>query len=144
MVATNIFTSEATGEEWVIDIALLEMLNRRSPNVILLVRDITNTMHRVVFQNRMVAGDWYTDMDHQDRFTGHLYIKFHFTGNDNRAVWHRYDPMIGTSAWIRASDSRVFVEASDIQAARLAYDMGPPARRAGTGVTGTLRRTTAE
>ena len=131
MVATNTYTCE--GIDWVIDRALLEVLAGRNPNIILLVRDMANTRHRVVFQNRMVEGNWYLESNRQVSSSDHLYVRFHYTGNDTKARWFRYDQMTGTTTWKRTHDDRVFAEITDLQAAMHAYGTEPPFRRTGHG-----------
>ncbi len=82
MVANNLFTDSATGEEWIVDKALLEITGGHR-NIVLLVRNhdvpiASDTKFRVVFDGKMVSGDWYWYLEH-------LMIKFHFTGDDNKA-----------------------------------------------------------
>ena len=136
MVATNTFTNE--GIDWVIDRALLEVLAGRNPNIILLVRDLANTRHRVVFQNRMVEGNWYLESNRQVSSSDHLYVRFHYTGDDAKARWLRYDQITGTAAWKRTSDNRVFAEITNLQAAMHAYGTEPPFRRTGHGARSSM------
>ncbi len=125
MVAHFLFTEPTTGEVWLIDKALLEITGGHR-NIVLLVRNhdvpcATDTKYRVVFDGKMVSGDWYVE---SVSGTEHLMIKFHFTGNDSKAKWHRYVPVAGTLAWSRMADNRIFIEIVDLQAAQQAAASG--------------------
>ena len=138
MVAHHLFTDLTTGEVWLIDKALLEVTGGHR-NIVLLVRNhdvpcATDTKYRVVFDGKMVSGDWYMESTSPTGGTEHLMIKFHFTGNDSKAKWHRYTPVAGTLAWSRMADNRIFIEIIDLQAAQQAVaNDSLPSRAAHTG-----------
>ena len=140
MVANNLFTDPTTGEVWLVEKSLLEITGSRR-NIVLLVcnHDVpcaSDTKHRVIFDGNMVSGDWYVESTSPTGGMEHLMIKFHFTGNDSKAKWHRYAPVAGTYAWSRMADNRIFIEIVDLQAAQqaAAYDSRPS--RAGHSGTG--------
>ena len=96
MVAGNIYIDKVTGEEWLIEKALLEVSGGYR-NIILLVsnqpsRDgfqLTEIVYKVVFDDKMVSGDWYLEPNQLTGGPDWLMIKFHFTGDDGQARWHR-------------------------------------------------------
>ena len=140
MVANNLFTDQVTGEVWMVDKALLEVTGGHR-NIVLLVRNhdvpcATDTIYKVVFDGKMVSGDWYLESAGPNGGTEHLMIKFHFTGNDNKAKWHRYAPVAGTLAWSRMADNRIFIEIVDLQAAQQAAGTDSRSWRAAASSTG--------
>ena len=140
MVAHFLFTEPTTGEVWLIDKALLEITGGHR-NIVLLVRNhdvpgASDTKYRVVFDGKMVSGDWYMESTSPTGGTEHLMIKFHFTGNDNKAKWHRYAPVAGTLAWSRMTGNRIFIEIVDLQAAQQAAASGSRSSRSAPSGTG--------
>ena len=142
MVAGNIYIDKVTGEEWLIEKALLEVSGGYR-NIILLVSNqpshdgfqLTEIVYKVVFDDKMVSGDWYLEPNQLTGGPDWLMIKFHFSGNDQLARWHRYEPLVGTDDWVRTTDHRVLIEIKDILAARRAYSIDPERRRIGlTGI----------
>ena len=138
MAASNIYVDKATGEEWLIEKALLEVAGGYR-NIILLVSghpsldrpQLTESVCKVVFNGKMVSGDWFLEPDRSADGPDRLMIKFHFTGDDERAKWHRYEPLVGTDGWVRATDNRVLIEIKDIPAAHREYGLDQQRRRIG-------------
>ena len=128
MAANNIYVNKVTGEEWLIEKALLEVAGGYR-NIILLVSgrptpgrpQSTENVCKVVFNGKMVSGDWFLEPDRSADGPDLLMIKFHFTGEDVQAKWHRYEPLVGTDGWVRATDNRVLLEIKDLSTAHRAY-----------------------
>ena len=133
MLVNNIFVDNKTGEEWVIDKALLEIVGSFR-NIVLLVSSrklysfsgMTGCTHRVVFNGELVAGDWRLEPGVGLGCAPHMHIMFHYTGNDSVARTHRYEQLAGTAAWNRVTDNRIFIEITNLQAANLAFSKLSP------------------
>ena len=113
MAAEDIYT-EATGIQWVIRKALLEIIGEHK-HVLLLVSDITGLVHHVVYRNKFLNGDW--RLVH----VNHYSIEFDSDGIDD--VPHCFDlhRRPDTSVWVRREDNRFFIEARDATAMINAY-----------------------
>ena len=146
MVASNIFTDKTTGDEWLIERALLEVTGGYR-NIILLVSNLpshdgsqmADIEYKVVFDDKLVSGDWYMEPNRLEGGPDLLLIKFHFTGDDGQARWHRYEPLAGTTDWVRTTDNRVLIEIKDLLAAQRAFGIDVRRRRAGQHGTGTVQ-----
>ena len=138
MVASNVYIDKITGEEWLIEKALLEVAGGYR-NIVLLVSNQPShdglqraeIMYKVVFAGKMVSGDWYLEPSRLAGAPDSLMIKFHFNGDDGQARWHRYVPLLGTDGWVRTTDNRVLLEIKDILTAQRAYGLEQQRRRIG-------------
>ena len=141
MVASNIFIDKATGQEYFIEKALLEIVGMHR-NLVLLVSNksesnaydwlqMTDIRHQVVFDGKLVSGNWSLEANRHQDGPDHLLIKFHFTGDDSRAKWHRYEVLPGTSTWIRTTDGRVFAEIHNLRETQAAFGCEPAGRPTG-------------
>jgi len=146
MVASNIHTDEVTGERWSIERAFLEVSGGYR-NIVLLVSNLpshdgsqmADIEYKVVFNGKLVSGDWYMEPNRLEGGPDLLLIKFHFTGDDGQARWHRYEPLAGTADWVRATDNRVLIEIKDLLAAQRAFGIDIRRRRAGQHGTGAVQ-----
>jgi hypothetical protein len=118
LMATKDIYTEATGVQWVICKAFLEIIGEHK-HVLLLVSDFTGLVHHVVHRNRFLNGDW--RLVHVNRYS----IEFDSDGIAD--VPHRFDlhRRSDTSVWVRPDVGRFFIEAHDATAMIAAYPPQP-------------------
>jgi hypothetical protein len=110
-MATPISYTDATGIQWVVHTAFLEITGDRD-NVLLLVSDTTGLVRRVVYQNKFANGMW--RLVHVSSYS----LEFHCDGVPQH---FHLDRQSDTSVWMRRDDSRYFIEARDAAAMIDAY-----------------------
>ena len=114
-----LFTDEFA-QTWIIHQTFLEIIGPSRCNLLFLVADRTNTKHKVVFQNKLVNGNWKMLSPACVQPPDAYQVSFHYDGNDTLARQFAYVRAIGTGAFVR-SDGRVFVEPTDVDAMMLRY-----------------------
>ena len=84
-------------------------------NLLFLVADRTNTKHKVVFQNKLVNGNWKMLSPACVQPPDAYQVSFHYDGND--ALARQFDNVraFGTGAFVR-SDGGVSIEPTDFDA----------------------------